>query len=351
MADHVTLADVAKVAGVSLATASRALNGAANRTVRADLRDRVLRAATELRYSPNANAQAMARGATSTVGLVVHDIADPFAAAIASGVMAAAGERGLIVTIASTLWDPAAEIRHVEALRRARARTVILAGSRFTDEESERRLLMEISQITAAGGHVATVGQQLPGVPAVLLDNLGGARRLARVLWTLGYRSFAVLSGPESLQTSEERLSGFRTGLADCGHDLPAENIIGTQLTRDGGYVAMTELLDREIEVEAVFAVNDVMAVGAMAALREQGWEVPRDMALAGFDDITTLRDIQPPLTTVRVPLAHLGRRALELALGPADGPEPPRGDEFDGPALPAVPGEVVVRASTPLRT
>lgn len=129
MAELVTLADVARAAGVSLATASRALSGAAGRTVRADLKAKVLQAAADLNYSPNANAQAMVRGTTTTVGLIVHDIADPFAAAVASGVMAVAAERDLIVTIASTMWDPDTEIRHVEALRRQRARAVILAGS------------------------------------------------------------------------------------------------------------------------------------------------------------------------------------------------------------------------------
>lgn len=339
MAELVTLADVARAAGVSLATASRALSGAAGRTVRPDLKAKVLQAALDLDYSPNANAQAMVRGTTTTVGLVVHDIADPFAAAVAAGVMEVAAERDLIVTIASTMWDAETEIRHVEALRRQRARAVILAGSRFADESVQARLAAEVAGITAAGGHVAAIGQKALPVNTLVLENGGGARRLARVLWGLGYRSFAVLAGPESMLTSEERLNGFREGLTDCGHDLPSENIIGTQLSRDGGYVAMTELLDREVEVQAVFAVNDVMAVGAMAALREQGHLVPQDMALAGFDDIVTLRDIQPPLTTVRLPLRQIGRRALELALDQPGN---------TAPVTLLVGGEVVVRASTP---
>ncbi len=341
MPEQVTLSDVARVAEVSLATASRALNGAVGRTVRADLKARVEQAARQLHYSPNANAQAMVRGATDTVGLIVHDIADPFASAVASGVMAAAAERGLIVTIASTLWDPEAEIRHVAALRRQRARVIILAGSRFASDETTERLAAEVAGVTAAGGHVAAIGQPLLPVPALVLDNVGGARRLARVMWTLGYRRFPVLTGPETVLTSEERLTGFRAGLSDCGHQIPDENIIGTQLTRDGGYVAMTELLDRDIQVDAVFAVNDVMAVGGMAALREQGYQVPGDLAVAGFDDIATLRDVQPPLTTVRMPLVMMGRRALEFALGDI-GP--------DGPMIAMPAGEVVVRASTPQR-
>jgi len=341
VAELVTLADVAHAAGVSLATASRALSGATGRTVRADLKARVLQAAVDLNYSPNANAQAMVRGTTTTVGLIVHDIADPFAAAVASGVMAVAAERNLIVTIASTMWDPETEIRHVEALRRQRARAVILAGSRFADEGTQDRLAAEVAGITAAGGRVSAIGQKALAVNTLVMENAGGARRLARVLWSLGYRSFAVLAGPEFLQTSEERLTGFREGLSDSGSELPNENIIGTQLTRDGGYVAMTELLDRDVEVEAVFAVNDVMAVGAMAALREQGHRVPGDMALAGFDDIATLRDVRPSLTTVRLPLVQMGRRALELALNQLPGQEP---------VVLSVTGEVVVRASTPGR-
>ena len=342
MPAQVTLSDVARAAGVSLATASRALSGAAGRTVRPELAERVLAAARGLNYSPNASAQAMVRGATDTVGLIVHDITDPFAAAVASGVMAAAAERGLIVTVASTLWDPEAEIRQVAAMRRQRVRVVILAGSRFADEATTLRLAVEVAGITEAGGRVASIGQPVLPVPALVLDNAGGAARLARTLWSLGYRRYAVLAGPETVLTSEERLAGFRAGLADRGYRLPPSNIIGAQLTRDGGYVAMTELLFREIGVEVVFAVNDVMAVGGMAALRDQGYQVPGDLAVAGFDDIPTLRDIVPPLTTVRMPLAAMGRRILELALADHDPAEAP---------LTAMPtGEVVIRASTPAR-
>src|SRR6478609_1568964 len=348
MAGQVTLADVARWAGVSLATASRALHGGAGRTVGPELRARVRAAAAELNYSPNANARAVVRGTTSTVGLIVHDIADPSAASLASGVMAAAAERHLIVTIASTLSDPFTEIRHVEALRSQRAKAVILAGSRFNDVESAERLAEELVGFSVGGGHVAVIGQHTLPLNTIVIDNVGGASRLALALVSLGYRRFAVLTGPETLITSEDRVSGFRQGLLSAGLELPEENTIEAQFSRDGGYVAMTELLDREIDVDVVFAVNDVMAVGATAALRDQGYQVPRDMAVAGFDDIPTLRDVRPALTTVRLPLVDIGRRALELALG---GP----GASVDGaagdPILVAVPGEVVVRDSTPRRS
>ncbi len=355
MSEQVTLADVARWAGVSLATASRALHGSPGRTVGSELRARVQAAAAELNYSPNANARAIVRGTTATVGLVVNDIADPAAAAIASGVMAAANERDLIVTIGSTLSDPLTEIRHVEALRRQRARAIILAGSRSSDPGYADSLADELVGYSVGGGHVAVIGQHLLPVNTIVIDNAGSAQRLARALVSLGYRRFAVLSGPESLITSEDRLNGFRLGLSDAGLELPEENIIEAQFSRDGGYVAMTELLDREIEVEAVFAVNDVMAVGATAALRDQGYRVPADMAVAGFDDISTLRDVRPALTTVRLPLVAMGRRALELALdgrrvSAAEGSDDSEDTGRDVAVLVEVTGEVVLRDSTPAR-
>ena len=329
-----------------MATASRALHGSTGRTVGPELRARVRAAAAELNYSPNANARAIVRGTTTTVGLIVHDIADPSAAALASGVMAAAAERDLIVTIASTMSDPFTEILHVEALRRQRARAVILAGSRFTDVESAERLAEELLGYSVGGGHVAVIGQHTLPLSTIVIDNAGSAARLAGALVALGYRRFAVLAGPEALVTSEDRVTGFRDGLTAAGIDLPGENVISAQFTRDGGYVAMTELLEHELDVELVFAVNDVMAVGATAALRDQGYRVPQDMAVAGFDDIPTLRDVQPALTTVRLPLVSIGRQALALAM------DRPPVDE-DSPADPLVlqvAGELVLRDSTPPR-
>ena len=219
MAEQVTLADVARWAGVSLATASRALHGSAGRTVGPELRARVRAAAAELNYSPNANARAIVRGTTTTVGLVVHDIADPSAAAIASGVMAAAAERDLIVTIGSTLSDPLTEIRHVEALRRQRARAIILAGSRFNDPESRgtagRGAARLLRRWRARRGD--RPAQLLP-LNTIVIDNAGGARRLARALVSLGYRRCRRAGrsrGDDDLRGTAGR---FPAGAAGRGH-------------------------------------------------------------------------------------------------------------------------------------
>jgi LacI family transcriptional regulator len=333
----VTLGDVARRAGVSLATASRVLNGSTRR-VNEDLRAVVLQAAEELGYTPNLHAQAVARGTSSTVGLVMHDIADPYFSAIASGVMRVADERGLIVTLGTTSRDPIREVQYVAMLRAQRARAVILAGSRTADKEQTDRLAKEVTAFRRAGGRIACVSQNKLPADTVLPENRAGARELAVRLAELGHRRFGVLAGPRALLTARDRFARFRAGLAEKGIELAPDAVIDGAFTRDGGYQAARELIARKLGVTCVFAVNDVMAVGAMAACRDEGIGVPRDLSIAGFDDIETLRDLVPPLTTVRLPLEQMGVRAAELALE-LDAPEKDR--------LVRVRGEVVIRQST----
>ncbi len=332
-----TLQDVAQAAGVSLATASRTLNGSTRR-VRADLRERVLAAADSLDYSANAQAQAMARGRTNVVGLLIHDIADPYFSTIAAGVMDAADKHRLLVTIASTGRRPDRELEYVAALRGQRARAVILAGSRTDDSVHIDRLGAELATFERGGGRVTLISQNRLPVDTVLVENRAGARNLATDLVGLGHRRFAVLAGPRGLLTAKDRAAGFREGLTRAGVATSRADVIHGDFTRDGGYAAMSALLDRDLNATCVFAVNDVMAVGAMAALRGRGLQMPHEMSVAGFDDIETLRDVTPALTTVRLPLAEVGQLALELVTLA----------QADLPRLHRIKGEVVLRASTP---
>lgn len=342
MTETATLADVARLAGVSLATASRALNGAPGRTVRADLKERVERAASDLRYSPNAQAQAIARGTSSTVGLIVHDIADPYFSTIAAGVIRAAELHGLIVNIASTESDPTDELRHLKTLRQQRARGVLLAGSRTTDSALGKALRDEIRDAARSGMGAACIGQGLSGVNTLSIRNREASAALAIELHDLGYRRFAILAGPRGLVTARDRTEGFADALAKLGSPVDPKHVIPTQFTRDGGYAGTAELLrTMPDDVELIFAVNDVMAVGAMAALRDHGVPIPERMAVAGFDDIATLRDIVPALTTVRIPLQDIGSQALELALSQ------PNAGNGAGTTI-KVDGEVVLRETTP---
>ena len=334
---HATLQDVARQAGVSLATASRALNGSTRR-VREDLRERVFRSAALLNYAANTHAQAMARGRSNIVGLIVHDIADPYFSSIAAGVMGAAEAHGLLVTLASTERSQEREVEYLAAFRAQRARATILVGSRWEKTARRGRLGQELALFEAGGGRAVLISQPLLDVDTISMENRSGARQLARELVAQGYRKFAVLGGPPELLTARDRADGFKRGLSAAGVRLTEEHIVTGEFTRDGGYEAMTALVHHLADIECVFAVNDVMAVGALAALRDHAVEVPAEVGLAGFDDILTLRDVSPGLPTVRMPLRRIGEQALAMVLE-----EPP-----DQPRTRRIKGQILIRSSTP---
>lgn len=333
----VTLQQVAREAGVSLATASRAINGS-TRQVREELRDRVLEAAHRLNYAANSQAQAVAKGRTNVVGLLVHDIADPYFSSTAAGVIHSAEEHEMLVTLGHTSRSPEREVEHLSALRGQRSRAVILVGSRMADGPATDALRREIALFEQTGGRVVMISQDLLPVDTVVLENHDGARDLAAELVALGYRDFGVLAGPAKMLTARDRVEGFRAGLTAGGVELRADNVVHGGFTRDGGYSSMVELLERGATIDCVFAVNDVMAVGAMTACRDRGVDIPSDLGLAGFDDITTLRDVSPALTTVRLPVERAGAMALELALDATPG---------EAPRVRRLAGEVVIRQST----
>lgn len=330
------LADVAARAGVSTATASRVLNGG-DRMVGERLRSRVLAAAAELGYTPNTHAQAVARGSSNVLGLIVHDVADPYFSAIADGVMRQAEQAGVAVILAVTRRDPQRELEYVSMLRAQRARAVILAGSRTHDGDHTARLARELRAYAEAGGSAACISQDRLGTRTVLSLNRPGARDLAHALHDLGHRRFAVLAGPRDLLTARDRAAGFLDGLASRGIARRSVQVVHGDFTRAGGVEATGQLLAGEPAPTCVFAVNDVMAVGAMAALRDSGLAVPQEISVAGFDDIATLRDVTPRLTSVHLPLEDMGAQAARMALDPGSGSS----------RVVKVRGQVVLREST----
>ena len=321
------------------------------------LAERVNRAVTELGYTANLQARAVATGQSTMIGVVVHDIADPYFSSIAGGLIEAAAARHLLVCIASTSATEAAEREYVALMRAQRARAVILVGSRSDDARAREALRAEIAAFTRSGGRAVAVGQDLLGVDTILPENAAGAEALARAMVALGHRRFAVLAGPRGLLTARDRLDGFRAGLAAWSVPLEAARIVHGPFTRDGGYEAMSAVLaaaPSDRLPDCVFAVTDVMAVGALARLRAGGLQVPADIALAGFDDILTLRDVYPPLTTVRLPLKRMGEMAAGLVLAEAPAAASDMGVVASAdmaadqqPRVIPVPGEVILREST----
>jgi LacI family transcriptional regulator len=350
------LADVAQRAGVSLSTASRALGGS-TRPVRPESRDRVLRAARELGYSVNTQARAVAKGTTNTVAVVVGDLADPYFSAIASGVIDASRERGLVVTISTSGPDPKRVAAAIRALQGQRPRAVIMTGTRYRNPESDSELITELAAVERAGGRVCLVAStpqaaetRRPrtaadrdaggrGFRMLQVRNRDGAAKMADALVDLGYRDFCVLAGDPDLVTPSERTAGFVGQLRRRGVEAPECRVVTSPFSREGAIAALQRVLRTGGRPECIFAVSDVMAVGAMTTLRE--WELMpgTDVAVAGFDDIEMLQDVTPSLSTVALPLAQIGARALELALD-----ESAEGEALASP----VSGRVVLRDSTP---
>ncbi|MDT5036809.1 MAG: LacI family transcriptional regulator [Micromonosporaceae bacterium] len=330
-----TLGDVARLAEVSVATASRVLSPG-NREPRPALRVRVLAAAERLNYTPNANARAIARGGSDIVGLIVSDLSDPYFSTIAAGAIRVADEHGVLTTLADTRRDPRREIDYLSALRRQRARGVIVVGSRMRDEALHAAFARELAAYRSTDGRVSVISQPRLDADTIAVSNRAGARALAIELCRLGYRRFAVLAGPADLITATDRLAGFKAGLTKCGVELPRSHVIHGEFTRDGAYAAALRLLADGPAVDCIFAVNDVMAVGVIAAARQAGVKMPDDVGVAGFDDILTLRDVVPALTTVRIPLYDIGVEAMRRVL-----------DLTTTPGVRRVAGSVVLRDST----
>ena len=329
----VRLTDVAALAGVSLATASRVINGS-HRVPAEPIAARVRAAAQELGYVANAQAQALARSATGLIGLVVHDIADPYFSSIVQGAQRRAREHHSQVLLAGTDRHEQAELEAVTAFAAYRTDAVILVGSRG-HHSSDVALNAVLSRYLDNSGRVVTFGSSgPPGARVLEIGNRDGARQLVEVLIQRGVRHFAILGGPSDLVTSRDRVAGFGEAMAAAG--LASAVVVQSDFTSEGGHAAALvawDLLDRRAG-SCLLAVNDVMALGAITALRSLGLRVPDDVQVAGFDDIPTLRDYSPALTTFRLPLESIGEQAAALALT-TDGPEHVRID-----------GEVVLRAS-----
>lgn len=351
---HVTLGEVAKAAGVSIATASRAINGSTRR-VNEDIRARVRNTAEELGYLPNLSAQTVVKGASPTVAVLVSDIADPYFNSIASGIMQGAREAGLMVTMAASERRSQDELEMLRTFRSQRPQAIIVVGSREEGDPHASEVERQLKGYVEVGGHVVLVSQGPSPFDLVDIQNYDGARKLAHALADRGGRSFGVVAGTLRLYTNSERVAGFRKGLEDRGCTLRKEAVTEGDFTRDGGYEAMQKLLKRNhehgLELDTVFATSDLMAFGAGTAMRSAGIVPGAEISLAGFDNISLAEDVTPPLTTVEVPLSELGYKAVRLALEKVA--RDSSGQEFTESAgathLPIC-TSVILRESTPRR-
>lgn len=310
------LADVAERAGVSLATASRALAGRDG--VSQEVASRIRRISEDLGYVANPYARTLAGGTSATVGLVVHQVDDPYFSEIAGGVIQIADEQNLLVQICHSGRDPGHELRQIRHLIAQQVGIIIVAGSGYTDALFETEAREALGAYRRTGGRVAVIGRHSLGVDAVLPDNEAGGRALGEHLIGLGHRRIAVAAGTAGLTTVADRQAGVLAALAAYGITAVDVPVVHTDFTRDGGKAAAERILHDHPGTTAIIALNDAMAIGALSALRARGIAVPERMSVVGFDDVSVAADLAPSLTTVRLPMTTMGRMALELALKPA---------------------------------
>jgi LacI family transcriptional regulator len=326
----VTIKDVARQANVSVATVSRALNGHPN--VADDVRQRVFDVAARLRYSPHHAARSLSSRRTQTIGVVLPDLYGEFFSELMRGIDHVARERGLHLLVSSYHGNPGEQ---GAALRTMRGRVDgLLLMSPFLIGSEDLSAELPPLPVVLMNPAVAVEGR-----PAVGVDNHGGAMAMVRHLLATGRRRIAFIAGPEDNFDAAERLRGYRDAMAEGAPGVEPRVLEG-DFGEASGHRAGQRLLAEGPLPEAVFAANDMMALGCLFALGQGGVRVPADVALAGFDDIPLSRYVHPPLTTMRVEIAELGALAIRRLL--EAGTE--AGGEDVGPRL--LQPRLVVRAS-----
>ncbi|MBK5248415.1 MAG: LacI family DNA-binding transcriptional regulator [Actinomycetales bacterium] len=299
-----TIHDVARAAGVSISTVSRALAGSA--VVAPNTRDRVRRVSVELGYEPNRAARQLVTGQGQSIGLVVPDLENSFYSSVTKGMQNRVRTEGLTAVIADTDEDVSRE-REVLAQLAAVVDRMILASPRSSDED-----LLRLAERTS----IVLVNRMLGDIPAVVGDNADGMRQALSHLLALGHRRIAYAGGPATSWSDAVRRSGLATAAA--GRDVEIVDLGAFRPGQAGGLAAADLALASG--ASAVLAFNDQLALGVLGRLAERGVDVPGRISVVGFDDVPVARLLAPALTTVAVPAQRMGAVAVELLLGGRDG-------------------------------
>jgi LacI family transcriptional regulator len=330
-----TLRDVAEAAGVHAATASRALNPATRGLVNADTARRVIKVAEQLGYRPNPIARGLKTSKSGTVGLVIPDLTNPLFPPIVRGieeVLEPAGYSGLIV---NTDNDPGREQWQIEHLRARQVEGLIVATARV-----EHPLMQQLHR---EGVVMVMVNRRPEGVdvPSITPDDAAGVELAVRHLAGLGHTRIAHVAGPQSTSTGVSRARAFRAAVRDHGlADDPALVTTTDSWSESAGADGLRRLLDAGTEFTAIFAGNDLIALGCYDVFRERGIECPDEMSVVGFNDMPFLDKLRPPLTTIAIPHQQIGAEAARLLLDAIADPTRPSRSVL-------LPLSLVVRGST----
>lgn len=340
-----TIREVAARAGVSTATVSRSLRGGTG--VEPATRKKVEAAARELRYRPSGVARSLKLRATSTVGLIVTDIENPYFPQIVSAVEDAAREAGYSVLLADGRRDPERELESLDILAEREVDGMIIASTAVSRRHRERILELHCPAV------IVNSESTVPGVPAVMSDNVMGGRLAAEHALELGHRALVFVGDDDDHNSAvQARIDGAQAAVADRGGDarfrVVASMGIGDGAV-EGGIRAARELVQASFEETAVLCRNDLSAIGVMRGLIDAGRRIPEDVSVVGYDDIELAAYVEPALSTVRQSTEEMARLAVEDLFGRLAQGHDPAEAEADGPPADTtrVPVELVVRSSS----
>ncbi|WP_176611820.1 LacI family DNA-binding transcriptional regulator [Actinomadura sp. WMMB 499] len=309
-----TLADVARKAGVDKAVVSRVVNADPLLNIRPETRARVNAALKELDYRPNVAARSLRTARAGTVGLFIPDFANPVYAEIITGAETAAAELDCALMVGSSTAGRGAQ-SYLDLLGQGRVDGLLLAGGTITGEEQ--------AGLADRGLPWLFVNRRGPGSGRhVILDDVLGARMAVEHLLDLGHRRIAHVGGPPAADTAQRRHDGYATALRSAGIEEDPRLVVQGAYGPDGGVQAVRRLLEQTEPPTAMFVANVASAIGVLSALRARGVSVPEEMSVVAVHDLPLAEHLIPPLTTVRMPLRALGARATRLLLSvPADHP------------------------------
>lgn len=310
--------DVAERASVSVTTVSHVINQ--SRPVSDELRGRVLAAMEELGYQPNTLARSLRRGETHTIGIIIPDSANPFFAEVARGIENTSFEHGYSVILCNTDNDLERESLYTDVLVKKQVDGILFVAAGLSAEN--------IQALQKRGIPLVIVDRQVSGVEvdSVLTDNVQGGLLATRHLIELGHNRIGCIVGPSDLTPSAARITGYQQALNEAGISYDEALIVKGDFQYESGFEAANKLLSMDDSPTAIFAFNDLMAVGALSNALERGLEIPTDLSVVGFDDVRPALYANPPITTVRQPKYEIGVLATQMLLERMHDPTlPPR--------------------------
>lgn len=301
----VTIYDVAEKAGVSIATVSKVINNTGN--MREETRKRVLKIIDEMEYYPSLMATALTGKATQTLGLLVPDISNPFFSAMARSIEDRAHEQGFSVIMCSIDGDADKERKYIELLQRKQVDGLIVAST-FHNKEMQDNLTKNGIPIIMLAYDDATLDSSI-----VSVDDFKGGYEAASHLFTNGHRDIAIIA--EHTHSSDLRIYGFKVALEARGIELKADNIIRVTASIPNGKESFEKMVRRKTNgfPTAIFACNDLLAIGIIQGATEKGYKIPKDLAIVGFDNTILATTTVPGLTTIAQPIGKMANKTVDL--------------------------------------